>query len=173
MDGFDENALLDLLNSTPVIDGVVHDALGEREQAREWGRAHGGTGTGAEVEVLREVRGRLQDVVGGRLPATALEPFLRGACLVPHAGLGGVGWSLEVAEDRRAAATLVLTWGRLQEQLPDRLRPCANTECRLFLLDRSRANNARWCSMKVCGNRLKARRHHQRHRPEGPGSTVG
>ena len=41
--------------------------------------------------------------------------------------------------------------------------PGENDECRLFLLDRSRAHRARWCSMAVCGNRNKvasfARRH--------------
>jgi predicted RNA-binding Zn ribbon-like protein len=55
-----------------------------------------------------------------------------------------------------------VAWARLREKLPGRLRPCANHECRLFLLDRSRADTARWCSMKVCGNRLKTRRHYQR-----------
>jgi predicted RNA-binding Zn ribbon-like protein len=47
---------------------------------------------------------------------------------------------------------------------PGRLRPCANDECRLFLIDRSKSNLARWCSMAVCGNRLKARRHYERAR---------
>jgi predicted RNA-binding Zn ribbon-like protein len=44
------------------------------------------------------------------------------------------------------------------------LRPCANIECQLFLIDRSKPNTARWCSMAVCGNRMKARRHYQRGR---------
>ncbi|MEU1163642.1 CGNR zinc finger domain-containing protein [Streptomyces sp. NPDC005921] len=48
--------------------------------------------------------------------------------------------------------------------MPGRLRPCANPECRLFLLDRSKGNSARWCSMAVCGNRMKARRHYRRTR---------
>ena len=47
---------------------------------------------------------------------------------------------------------------------PGRLRPCANDECRLFLIDRSKAGTARWCSMAVCGNRMKARRHYERAR---------
>ena len=47
---------------------------------------------------------------------------------------------------------------------PGRLRPCANDECRLFLDDHSKANAARWCSMAVCGNRMKARRHYERAR---------
>ncbi|MEV6693745.1 CGNR zinc finger domain-containing protein [Micromonospora sp. NPDC051196] len=45
-----------------------------------------------------------------------------------------------------------------------RLRSCGNDECRLFHLDRSRANTARWYSMKTCSNRLKARRHQERAR---------
>jgi predicted RNA-binding Zn ribbon-like protein len=43
-------------------------------------------------------------------------------------------------------------------------RADSNDECRLFPLDRSKANAARWCSMAVCGNRIKARRHYQRTR---------
>lgn len=61
---------------------------------------------------------------------------------------------------------LMLTWYDVQERRPGRLRPCGNDECHLFFLDRSRANTARWCSMKTCGNRLKARRHQERARQE-------
>ena len=61
-------------------------------------------------------------------------------------------------------ARAVLGWARVAEELPGRLRPCGNEECRLFLLDRSKANRARWCSMATCGNRMKARRHYERHR---------
>ena len=35
----------------------------------------------------------------------------------------------------------------LAKQSPGRLRSCANDECRLFLIDHSKANTARWCSM--------------------------
>jgi predicted RNA-binding Zn ribbon-like protein len=56
----------------------------------------------------------------------------------------------------------ILAWDALASQSPARLRPCANEECRLFLIDRSKANAARWCSMAVCGNRMKAHRHYQR-----------
>jgi DNA-binding HxlR family transcriptional regulator len=65
---------------------------------------------------------------------------------------------------RRLAVELVLAWADVKERMPGRLRPCGNPECRLFLLDRSRATTARWCSMKTCGNRLKARRHQVRTR---------
>jgi predicted RNA-binding Zn ribbon-like protein len=57
---------------------------------------------------------------------------------------------------------MVLAWGELQSAMPGRLRPCANGECHLFLLDRSRGGTGRWCSMAECGNRMKARRHYGR-----------
>jgi predicted RNA-binding Zn ribbon-like protein len=71
---------------------------------------------------------------------------------------------LGVVDDERLSARALLAWGRVQESMPGRLRACANEECRLFLLDRSKPNTARWCSMKACGNRLKARRHYERAR---------
>jgi predicted RNA-binding Zn ribbon-like protein len=81
--------------------------------------------------------------------------------------LGDTGLELHLTvedDDRRLAVRAVLAWGVVTHDLPGRLRPCANDECRLFLLDRSRANTARWCSMAICGNRMKARRHYQRTR---------
>jgi predicted RNA-binding Zn ribbon-like protein len=160
----DEQVLLDLLNSTPFVDGQCQDTLASDREAIEWARARGGNGSAGEAARLREARDRLQAVVRGTEPVTALEPVLHDVRLVPEVGSWGVGWVLDVAEDNYLAAKVVLEWGRLHKQIPGRLRPCANDECRLFLLDRSRANTARWCSMKVCGNRLKARRHQQRHR---------
>ncbi len=38
-----------------------------------------------------------------------------------------------------------------------RLKVCANDECRWAFYDRSRNQQGNWCSMAVCGNRLKNR----------------
>lgn len=159
----EDRLLLDLLNSTPVVDGVPRDELADDDVARAWTLARGGTGAPSEVAQVRAARDRLQAVVRGEEPATVLE--LHGARLVPELASTGVSWHLDVDDDHRLAARLVLTWARLRADMPGRLRPCANDECLLFLLDRSRANTGRWCSMKVCGNRLKARRHYQRGQP--------
>jgi predicted RNA-binding Zn ribbon-like protein len=70
----------------------------------------------------------------------------------------GIVWSL----DADWIACVVLAWGDVKAESPGRLRPCANGECHLLLLDRTRAGTARWCSMSVCGNRMKARRHYGR-----------
>jgi predicted RNA-binding Zn ribbon-like protein len=47
------------------------------------------------------------------------------------------------------------------------LRECAADTCGWLFLDQSRNHSRRWCDMKVCGNRVKARRHYERTR-KGP-----
>jgi predicted RNA-binding Zn ribbon-like protein len=44
------------------------------------------------------------------------------------------------------------------------VRECAAETCGWLFVDRSRNRARRWCDMKVCGNRVKARRHYQRMR---------
>jgi predicted RNA-binding Zn ribbon-like protein len=173
----EELMLLDLLNSTPVAEGGFVDLLGGEDEAAAWARTRDGVGSTAEAAHLRRVRDRLQAVVRGSEPAATLTPLLRGVRMVPEVADTGVRWRLDVEDDRRLATRALLAWGQVQEQMPGRLRPCANDECRLFLLDHSRPNTARWCSMKVCGNRLKARRHYQRNqqgdRTPGPARQEG
>ena len=43
-----------------------------------------------------------------------------------------------------------------------RLRLCAADDCHWVFLDNSRNGSRRWCDMKVCGNRAKARRYYAR-----------
>ena len=160
----DEGFLLALLNSTPVIGGVPADDLADPARARAWLVAAGGLGTEAELRRVLRVRQALQAVVRGQQPAEVLAPELEGVISVPAIDGGRVGWTLSVAPDRELAVRAILVWDALAGQSPGRLRPCANDECRLFLIDRSKANAARWCSMAVCGNRMKARRHYQRSR---------
>lgn len=161
--GAEEALLLDLLNTTPVVDGVVHDDLADSEAARKWLRDRDIATTGAELAALLEVRPVLQGVVRGDVEPTALRGFLDGVRLQPAMNQTGLDWHLAV-DGAHGAARAVLAWDALRVSSPGRLRPCANTECQLFLLDRSKPNTARWCSMAVCGNRMKARRHYRRTR---------
>ena len=160
----DEGFLLALLNSTPVVDGVPADDLADPARARAWLASAGGLGTEAELQQVRQVRQALQAVVRGEQPPDVLAPALQGMACVPALTHGQVAWTLSGPPERRLAVRAVLAWDALARHSPGRLRPCANDECRLFLLDRSKANAARWCSMAVCGNRMKARRHYQRSR---------
>jgi predicted RNA-binding Zn ribbon-like protein len=164
----DDAPLLELLNSRPIIDGVERDRFVDDRELRRWARSHGGNGSAAEAELLRRTRERLQAVVRGERAPRCLAPALEGVSRTPELGDTGVTWHQSAPPDSALAARLVLTWARIQRELPGRLRPCDNDECRLFLLDLSNANRARWCSMAACGNRMKARRHYRRSRTNVP-----
>jgi len=45
-----------------------------------------------------------------------------------------------------------------------KVRECDSPSCRWMFVDRSKNHTRRWCDMKACGNRLKARRfYHRQH----------
>lgn len=48
-----------------------------------------------------------------------------------------------------------------------RVRACPG--CAWLVLDRSRNGGKKWCEMRLCGNRAKARRHYRRRRAESAG----
>jgi len=160
----DEGFLLAVLNSTPVIDGVPADELADAARARAWLTGFGGLGTETERRNVVELRQALQAVVRGQQSPDALTPALHGVTSTPAMAGGRIAWTLTVPPERELAVRAVLAWDALADRSPGRLRACANDECRLFLIDHSKANAARWCSMAVCGNRMKARRHYQRSR---------
>jgi predicted RNA-binding Zn ribbon-like protein len=163
----DETLLLDLLNTTPVVDGAPQDELADADAGRRWLSAHGQPVSEHEWRSLLDVRPVIQDVVHGGTSPASLARFVEGVSRRASLVGEGIEWTLDVPEGRSAAARAVLAWDALRVSSPGRLRPCANPECRLFLIDRSKSNSARWCSMAVCGNRMKARRHYERTRDTG------
>ena len=160
----DEMLLLDLLNTTPVRNGTPEDDLADARAAREWLAGHGQPATDVEHRTLLDARAVLQAIVRGQDAPSAAARFLDDVTYRASFGDDGVEWVLDVPSGRSAAARAVLAWDALAKSSPGRLRPCANPDCRLFLIDHSKPNSARWCSMAVCGNRMKARRHYQRSR---------
>jgi len=56
----------------------------------------------------------------------------------------------------RAAADLLLS-----DEI-SHLRMCGADDCAWLFLDKTKNQRRRWCDMKTCGNRVKARRHYQR-----------
>jgi len=72
------------------------------------------------------------------------------------AALDGVLWSIA-----RFAAELLTS-----EKL-GRVRSCASEECGWLFLDTTRNRSRRWCDMKECGNREKARKFYRRSREAG------
>ena len=137
-----EEILLAVLNSAPMIDGHKVETLDDPALAR--------------------LRDELHAVIRGEVEPAVLAPYLAEVRRVPIITDGGVDWRLEAPAGALPRAEIVLEWARVQRELPGRLRPCANPDCSKFLIDHSRPNSARWCSMAECGNRMKARRHYAR-----------
>lgn len=162
----DEELLVDLLNTTPVVAGDRTDELAGPEAAA-WATSRGGAGTPDEITELRQLRDAMQAVVddaSGVQQPDLLVQRLERVTVHPRWRDGALGWEIAVGPEGMIAARVLLAWASISERSPERLRPCANPECCRFLLDRSNANTARWCSMALCGNRAKVRRHYERSR---------
>jgi predicted RNA-binding Zn ribbon-like protein len=159
-----EEFLLALLNTTPTLDGERLDAIGGDAEARAWLAANSDAGPDSvDLAALRHARTALQRLVHGDDAAVAdLEPLLEDVGLRPRIAADGLDWDLTVPPGQEPAVRAILAWDALRKRSPGRLKECANEECSLFLIDRSKNKGARWCSMAGCGNRLKARRHYER-----------
>src|SRR5689334_7106312 len=137
-----EELLLALLNSMPKVDGVRHDCLADDAATRSWLVAH--APRDLPTGDLRAVRAALRDVVRGTASPEILAPFLAGVVSRPSVTADGLVWTID---GDSVAVRAILAWDELRTSAPGRLKPCANPACQRFLLDRSKANNARWCSM--------------------------
>jgi len=49
-----------------------------------------------------------------------------------------------------------------------RLKACTNDECQWAFYDHSRNRSGAWCTMAVCGNRMKGRAFRRRHAEGDP-----
>ena len=116
----DEALLLDLLNTTPVIDGTPTDLLRDLAAAAPWLTAHDVAATAEELAGLVAARQALQDVVRGDRTPSALQPFLDGVRLRPVAADHGVDWHLAEAT---GTARAVLAWDGLRLTSPDACGP--------------------------------------------------
>ncbi|NOV97462.1 CGNR zinc finger domain-containing protein [Isoptericola halotolerans] len=157
--------MIDLLNTTSVVDGRRTDELTD-DAGQAWARAHGGAGLTEEVATLRRVRDAVQEVIHGAADPQDVAADVEKVAVHPVWREGSLGWEVQAPAEQVLASRALLAWAVVHERSPGRLRPCANPECCRFLLDRSNANTARWCSMALCGNRVKARRHYRRTRAD-------
>ena len=131
----------------PALAARVHDrALEFREALFELLRPPRRTGqpSAALAVVNRELRRAL---AGAELTPAASNYRLASR---PSADLGRVLWPVA-----RSAAELLTS-----DEL-DRVRECDGHGCGWLFCDTSKAGRRRWCSMAICGNRAKARRHRE------------
>ena len=76
-------------------------------------------------------------------------------------GRSGIGWDWGRFETNAELPLWILSQTASQLMMSDameRIRACGVETCRWLFLDTSKNHTRRWCNMKVCGNRMKARR---------------
>ena len=97
---------------------------------------------------------RLDGLLGAALLRPSATP--QGVRLVPAAG--GVDGFLAEIGAHIADATVAGTW--------ERLKVCRDDVCRWAFYDASKNSRGAWCTMRVCGNRAKARAYRERQRAQ-------
>ncbi len=82
--------------------------------------------------------------------------------------LGAQGQMAWTSNDVRATLSTVARDGveLLGGQQAFRIRNCSREGCALLFVDTSRSGQRRWCSMSVCGNKVKVGAFRQRQRTE-------
>ncbi len=159
-----EPLALDLLNTEWIEDGRRRDLLAEPGGQAVWLAAAGHAGTVTAAGALREARAAIRAAVDAG-DATGLNAVLAHGRFAERLGPAGPERVLEIDDER-----LRVPWLAAYDLLellragPDRIRRCAGAGCVLRFYDASRGGRRQWCSMAVCGNRAKARRHYARAR---------
>lgn len=177
-----DDPALDLLNTTPKVDGVLVDFFQRDEDVVRWLVAAGFTAEGEPVTsgllaAARGLREALRKLVlrrkaGERGDLAPLNAYLAEAQSFPQ-----LAWdrskALTITRVRQektamqrmgpvaeAAAELLVTGDF------DLVRQCEDASCVLWFYDRTKSHHRRWCSMATCGNRNKVAAYRKR-RGEG------
>ncbi|HWM06740.1 MAG TPA: CGNR zinc finger domain-containing protein [Actinophytocola sp.] len=148
----DVDLVLDFLNTIDVEDGT--DVLGDLVGWHAWLSAHGLTA--AEVTPVRDARTAMRAAVGepgSAAPGLSAQVTVSLDTGTPRLVAGDVVGAV------LAAASRLVVLGEW-----DRIKICPADDCRWAFFDRSRNHSRTWCSMRVCGNREKARAWRERAR---------
>lgn len=166
--------VLDFVNTNDV--EARHDQLRTPALLRDWLTAHAiesGSDLGererqqaiAAREALRSL-GAANN--GERLPAGELEVLNRAAVQAPVVvGLSQESFALTPSGsgvDGLMAALLAGVAGAMADGTWGRVKACRNHGCRWLFFDRSRNRSGTWCTMAVCGSRMKSRAYRARRR---------
>ena len=182
---------LDFLNTRPVQNGEPRELLPDFKSLLRWFRAAGLVSTREFVRLqqewgnsaraqrtLEEIRGLREDLrkevlaweASGQLHRAAIEKLngLLAAYPMRERVIGTdngprIDLSFEVRQPEDLFAPLAHSAAKLfTEADRSRVRKCG--ECVLHFLDTSKKGTRRWCSMQLCGNRLKVAAYARRRR---------
>lgn len=169
-----------LISYSDLVRFAAQSELLTAKEARQLERTPGAeTDQKKSLDAARALREALAIVlyakIDGRKPAEAQLAQLDRIFKTAHAGmtlrwsgdgarwewpLAGAGFDLLQVRLARSAESLLTL-----EDLA-MMRACAKPDCRWLFLDTSKNHTRRWCDMKLCGNRMKARRFKAQHKDE-------
>jgi predicted RNA-binding Zn ribbon-like protein len=171
---------LDFVNTVGNRLGAADEYFRTTVEVTEWARLAGLIGahqslrlTAAHVRAIRATRERLYEIfhglASGARPSSAAVAgldamYARVAAKHRLVSEGGtIAWSWRASTNDPAiilGPVLVSGCTLLISDASAMIRECADDACGWLFLDRSPAARRRWCSMRDCGNRAKARRHY-------------
>jgi predicted RNA-binding Zn ribbon-like protein len=184
---------LDFLNTRPVQNGEPQELLGDFKALLRWFRAaelvssreftnlQQWDGSSRAQRTLEEIRGLREELrkeilnweAGGKLHHATIEKL--NSLLATHPMLAKmvetntgtqVDQYFEAQQPEDVFAPLAYGAAKLfAEAERTRVRKCGN--CVLHFLDTSKKGTRRWCSMQLCGNRLKVAAYARRQRKGG------
>ena len=166
-----------LTNFDDLVDFAEQAQLLTFKQAKQLTRTADGPAGDRVLADTRALREALSDVVYAGIdrknPSTSslptLERFFRTSSAHTRLVRDGGGLKWDWAADAESAPEFplwILTRAASHLMLSDsidRVRSCSNPACRWLFLDTSKNQTRRWCDMKICGNRMKARRFRASH----------
>lgn len=162
-----------------LVDFAEQSGLLNTTHARRLLRAAEDSKTRAVLSAVRGLREAAAETFYAALDArkpgassvAKLESQFRAARAHQRLSVNGAGarWELPLTE-----SSLELPLWQLSLSMQDlmtseevtKVRACAKPDCRWLFLDTSKNRSRRWCDMKVCGNRMKARRFKAQRREE-------
>jgi predicted RNA-binding Zn ribbon-like protein len=188
---------LDFLNTRPIQNGEAQELLPDFEALLRWFRAaellnaqgvsalEKAWGKSARAQQVVEEARRLREdwrkevlslETGANVHRTAIDQLNKLLAAYPmvatvrHTGSGlEMGLSFEPSQPEDLFAPLAQAFAKLfTEADRSRLRKCG--QCVLHFLDTSKKGTRRWCSMQLCGNRLKVAAYARRKRMAGEGT---
>jgi predicted RNA-binding Zn ribbon-like protein len=162
------------------------DALATPDQLRDWLTAAGALPVGAAVTAreharaiaVREGLRALGCVNNGEpLEEERIHAMNAAAAELPLVASVSTAdaWSLTPARtgiDGFLAGMIGTLVGAIADGSWSRMKACRNDGCRWLFYDHSRNRSGTWCTMAICGSRMKARAYRARHREGSEAATA-
>ncbi|HVL88967.1 MAG TPA: CGNR zinc finger domain-containing protein [Actinomycetota bacterium] len=126
-----------------------------------------------DVDMAQAMREDLRDLLECNCGGPLAERCVNGINRVSSAGrlvvrIGPDGRAVLEPETAGVSGALGAIMAAVYTAMTDgtweRLKTCRRESCRWVFYDASKNRSGQWCSMKVCGNREKARQYRERHK---------